>query len=170
VTIAPDFYHGEVATQIEEAKQLRSKIERKTVNKEIVAATDYLVKQEEITQDEIGVLGVSLGTQWAFWLSNNRPQQVAATVAFYGVGSGNFARTRSAYLGHFAENDEWGVTEKKVQKLKEKLEKQGCPVSFYTYPGTAHWFFESDQPNYHPQAASTAWDRTLVFLRESLGV
>ncbi|RMG77016.1 MAG: dienelactone hydrolase family protein, partial [Chloroflexi bacterium] len=71
-------------------------------------------------------------------------------------------------LGHFAENDKWGVTEKKVQKLREKLENQSCTVIFHTYPGTEHWFFEADQPYYNHEAASIAWQRTLDFLEKTL--
>ena len=42
VALAPDLYHGEVAVTIDEAKELRSKVERKVANKEMIGAVDYL--------------------------------------------------------------------------------------------------------------------------------
>ena len=39
---------------------------------------------------------------------------------------------------------------------------------FYVYPGAGHWFVEPDRvEQYHPQAASLAWERTLTFLKDA---
>jgi carboxymethylenebutenolidase len=39
----------------------------------------------------------------------------------------------------------------------------------HIYPGVAHWFVESDRPEYEPAAASLAWERTFEFLNKNLG-
>ena len=42
-------------------------------------------------------------------------------------------------------------------------------ATFYTYSQTEHWFVDSDRPEYNQAAAKLAWDRTLSFLRKTLG-
>jgi carboxymethylenebutenolidase len=40
----------------------------------------------------------------------------------------------------------------------------------YTYAGTGHWFCEPDRTDaYNEAAANLAWERTLAFLKNSLG-
>jgi len=169
VAFAPDLYAGEAAATIEGAQALKQSLDRSVVNKQLKGAVRYLTGQDAAAGDRIGVLGCSLGAHYAYWLSDNCPADVAAVVAFYGVGAGTFSRTRASYLGHYAEKDDWGAGPAKVSKLRDKLVGQGCEVTFHTYPGTRHWFFESDVSDaYQPEAAALAWDRTLTFLRERL--
>jgi carboxymethylenebutenolidase len=86
-------------------------------------------------------------------------------VLFYGTGGGDFSSSKAAYLGHFAENDEY-EPQANVDELEASLKSAGRPVTFHRYSGAGHWFFEPDRPQaYHPAAASLAWDRTLAFLR-----
>jgi carboxymethylenebutenolidase len=64
--------------------------------------------------------------------------------------------------------DEWESTER-VQATEAALRAAGREVTFYTYQGVGHWFFEEDRPDaYDAQAASLAWERTVHFLREHL--
>jgi carboxymethylenebutenolidase len=49
-----------------------------------------------------------------------------------------------------------------------QLRALGARVDYYRYPGTSHWFFEPSWPQYQPEAARTAWERTLAFLNSSL--
>ena len=77
------------------------------------------------------------------------------------------ATSRAAYLGHFAENDEF-EPQSNVDALEESLRRAGRPVTFYRYGGTGHWFFEPDRSQaYNAAAAQLAWDRTLAFLAHS---
>ena len=79
---------------------------------------------------------------------------------------GRQRNSRAAYLGHFAENDQF-EPQSNVDNLEETLRRAGRPVTFNIYSGTGHWFFEADRtPAYNPAAASLAWDRTLAFLMD----
>ena len=52
--------------------------------------------------------------------------------------------------------------------MGEAIRGAGRPVTFHHYPGTGHWFFESDRADaYHEEAAELAWERTLAFLKGS---
>jgi carboxymethylenebutenolidase len=101
------------------------------------------------------------------WLSEQKPKAVAAVVVFYGTGGGSYARARAAFLGHYAEDDEFESLES-VMQLEDRLRAAGRPVEFHIYPGAKHWFFEPDRPEYDPTAAQLAWERTVAFLRENL--
>jgi carboxymethylenebutenolidase len=57
-----------------------------------------------------------------------------------------------------------------IQQAKKAIEEAGGVVTTYDYPGTHHAFFNDDRPEaYAPDAAATAWARTLELLRTRLG-
>lgn len=108
----------------------------------------------------------TLGT--ALDLAAADPEHIRSVVIFYGTGGGDFSNSRAAYLGHFAENDEF-EPQSNVDNLEEALRGAGRPVTFYRYPDTGHWFFEPDRSQaYNQAAASLAWDRTLAFLKSGM--
>jgi carboxymethylenebutenolidase len=110
-----------------------------------------------------------MGGHWALWLSQRPGLPIGATVTFYGARAGDYSASRSAFQGHFADQDEW-VSEAGLKKLRQSLEAAGRPAEFHTYPGTRHWFFESDRKDaFDPNAAELAWERTIRFLRKHAG-
>lgn len=169
VTLAPDLYHGKTATTIDEAKQLRSKMNQKAVITDILSAVEQLDKLPAVTSKSLGVIGFSLGGHWALWLSLEKPEYISAVTVFYGTNNADYSQAKAAYLGHFAELDEW-VASSGVKKLEKSLRAAHRPMTFYTYEGTRHWFFEKDRKDaYNAKAAQLAWKRTLEFLQAQLG-
>ena len=63
----------------------------------------------------IGVLGFSMGGSWAMWLATRAPETVAATTVFYGSQDIDFEASTSAFLGHFAEHDEFVSEDQRVE-------------------------------------------------------
>jgi len=156
VVFAPDLYHGALAATIDEAETLSSKLERDVANQEMVAVVEYLQNHPSISQTALGVVGFSLGAFLALWLAQNRPNDIAAAVLFYGTGDGKYNQAQAAFLGHYAENHPYEPTEV-VRKLENTLRAAGRDVEFHTYPGTGHWFFEQDRPDaYDANAAQLA--------------
>jgi carboxymethylenebutenolidase len=167
VAYAPDLYHGKIAQTVDEAKALRTKLNQQKAFGEILAATETLTSLEAVTGGSLGVIGFSLGARFALELSVARPERIRAVVTFYGTSGLDYAPAQAAYLGHFAETDAW-VAASGVKKLHQTLHAARRPVTFHTYPGTGHWFFESDRPEaYQPEAAQLAWERTVTFLKDS---
>lgn len=164
VALAPDLYHGKIAKTIAEAEVLRDAMDANFPEAAltILAAADQL---RSLTGQPIAALGFSLGGYFALWLSAERPEAVSKAVVFYSTGGSDFSTARAAYLGHFAEIDPYEPLEG-VKALEASLHAAGRPVTFHTYPGTGHWFFEADRPDaYNPAAAQLAWERTLAFLK-----
>jgi carboxymethylenebutenolidase len=167
VVFAPDLYHGATATSIAGAKRLRSRLKQSLVEAEIHQAAEYLQRRNGVQGAGLGVIGFSLGAYFGLGLSIVRPRLVRAVVVFYGTRGGDYAKARAAYLGHFAETDPY-ASASGVKSLERRLRRAGRPVTFHTYEGTGHWFFESDRKEaYDAAAARLAWKRTAEFLEAS---
>ena len=165
IALAPDLYNGAIAGTIPEAEKLSTKLKQETTSKKILQSLKQLQVE---TKQPIGLIGFSLGAYWGLRLLEEKPKAFSATVLFYGTRGGEYAKTKSAFLGHFAENDPYESPES-VKQLERDLRAAGRAVTFYTYPGTGHWFFETDQADaYNAGAAQLAWTRTVEFLRNSL--
>ncbi len=168
VVFAPDLYHGKMAASIEGARRLRSRLKQSLAEAEIHQAARYLQSLKGVQGAGLGVIGFSLGAYFGLGLSIAQPRLVRAVVVFYGTRGGDYAKARAAYLGHFAETDPY-ASASGVRALERALRKAGRPVTFHTYEGTGHWFFESDRKEAHDAAAARlAWRRTAEFLGETL--
>lgn len=164
--LAPDYYNGRIGHTIDETKALQEEVERDldAMGAMIKAAKDHLASLR--TGKPIGILGFSMGTDWAIMTAAKEPD-VAATVLFYGGWSVDFSKMKSKVLGHYAEVDEWFPFDN-AKGMEQKMKAAGVDVTLHFYPKTAHWFMESDRPEYDPAAAKLAWERTYEFLKKNL--
>ena len=168
VALAPDLYgDGAVATTVQEAETQMQAAEGATMRTRAESALDQLLSHPAVIGRQVGVIGFSMGAAWALDLAKRRPE-VAAAVVFYGTMSGDFTTSHAAFLGHFAPGDEWEPDED-VTALETSIKAAGREGEFHRYPGTRHWFFEPDRPEYDAAAAELAWARTIAFLREHVG-
>jgi len=165
VAFAPDLYHGKIADKIPDAVALSNALDANLAKADIADATRFLNKRAGQAKNRLAVVGFSLGAYFALDLSAADPEHIRSVAVFYGTGPADYSRSRAAYLGHFAETDEF-EPQSEVDKLEAALRRAGRPATFHRYPGTGHWFFEPDRTQaFNQAAASLAWDRTLAFLR-----
>lgn len=172
VAFAPDLYHGKVVDTIPDAETQSSALfnDSRQAEAEIATAATFLSRHTGQTGGGLAVIGFSMGANFALDLAVKAPEHIRSVVVFYGTGGGNFSQSQAAFLGHFAENDEF-EPQSEVDALKAALQSAGRPADFHIYPGTGHWFFEPDRTDaFNQEAASLAWDRTLAFLRNSSNV
>jgi carboxymethylenebutenolidase len=162
---APDLRNGEIAATIEAAKELMQKSDDQFIGDTVMTAKDYLLSHAE--GEKIGVIGFSMGAAWALIAASYDPDKIGAAVLFYGIGEADFGKVKSKILGHFSDNDEWEPMEG-VRWLEQSLKEAGVDATLQIYPGVAHWFVETDRPEYDSAAAQLAWDRTFRFLKENL--
>jgi carboxymethylenebutenolidase len=165
VAFAPDLFHGKVADNIADAETLTKAHNTNRAKADIADATKLLLERAGQAGQGLAVIGFSFGAYYALEQSVADPEHIRSVVIFYGTGPVDYSASRAAYLGHFAETDEF-EPQSEVDKLEATLRQAGRPVTFHRYPGTGHWFFEPDRTHaYNQAAASLAWDRTLEFLK-----
>jgi carboxymethylenebutenolidase len=174
VALAPDLYHGRTTTSIEEAQALGEALDQDVERwrGDIAGAMQFLRQHDAIHlaggRSKLAFVGFSLGDAYALDMSVTLADQIAAVVVFYGSYPGlDYRRASAAYLLHFAEDDPFEPAES-VAQMEQELQAAGRPVTVYTYPGTKHWFFEENRPEYDAQAARVAWERTIAFLHQQL--
>ncbi len=168
VAFAPDLYNGKLALTIEEAEILSDELDSMQATSIIRGSVDFLSNHNQVDEDELGVIGFSLGAYFALNLSTEEPDRINAVVIFYGTGSADFKNSKAAYIGHFAETDPYEPAEY-VDHLENELSSSGLEVTFYRYEHVGHWFFESDRPDaYNAETAQLAWDRSIAFLKNNL--
>jgi len=174
VALAPDLYHDKTTASVEEAQALGEALDQDVErwHGDIAGAVQFL-RQHAATQladgrGKLALVGFSLGDAYALDMSVTLADQIAAVVVFYGSFPGlDYRSAKAAYLLHFAEDDPFEPAES-VAQMEQELQAAGRPVTVYTYPGTKHWFFEENRPEYDAQAARLAWERTIAFLHQQL--
>jgi len=165
VAFAPDLNEGRVALTIDEAKQVMSELDSQRKQAIAVAAVDFLRGRSEVRKEPLSLIGFSMGAAWSLVLASERPEDIHKAVLFYGAGEGDFEKVKAEILGHFSDTDEWEEIDY-VRAMEADMRKAGLNTVFHIYPNLPHWFFEDDRPEFDPQAAEVAWERTLEFLRK----
>ncbi|HLY29758.1 MAG TPA: dienelactone hydrolase family protein [Ktedonobacterales bacterium] len=175
VALAPDLYRGKTTANIEEADVLGAALDEKVEQwrGDITGALHFL-RQHGATspvdgRGAFGFVAFSLGGSYALDMSINLAEEIAAVVTFYATYPGlDYHNAQAAYLCHFAEHDPY-VSAESAAELEQALRAAGRPVTVYTYPGTKHWFFDTNRPDaYNAAAATLAWERTIAFLNTQL--
>lgn len=174
LVFAPDLNEGEIAGTIAEAEALmearNSEQSAVTARSAVTFLKDQLAQQgeERFAKTGLGLVGFSMGASWSMVLASEMPEDVRAVVLFYGLEGVDIVPVRASFQGHFAEVDEWTESQW-VDGLEKELSEANLPVEFHRYPGTGHWFFESDRPDaYNEAAAEQAYQRMVAFLRREL--
>ncbi len=174
MALAPDLYHGKTTASVEEAQALGAALDQDVERwRGDIAGAVQVLRQHTATHlahghSKLAFVGFSLGGAYALDMSVNLAQEIAAVVIFYDSYPGlDYRRASAAYLCHYAEDDPFMPAES-VAQMEQELQAAGRPVTVYTYPGTKHWFFEENRPEYDAEAARLAWERTIEFLHQQL--
>ncbi len=174
VALAPDFYHGAATDEPDDAMRLMMGLAMDQAAKDIAGAAAYLSDLEIVEGPGIGAVGYCMGGSLALW-SATVAENVQAAVGFYPAVPWERMNPRwpsyagKAALIHCSEEDGTSAAPG-IQAAVAAIKDAGGDVEVFDYPGTQHAFFNDDRPEvYAPQAAATAWQRTVDFLHERLG-
>jgi carboxymethylenebutenolidase len=173
--LAPDLYHGKTVPNREpdEAAKALMALDLERAAGDLSGAVDFLQAHDAVRGHGLAVVGYCMGGGLALWLATLRPDAVRAVVPFYGIAprdtEPDWSALTAAVEGHFAEHDDMNSPQE-IAALEARLTELGKDVRIFTYPGTAHAFFNDTRPEvFDEDAARQAWVRTLEFLRSKLG-
>lgn len=167
--LAPDFYHGKVTAEPDEAGKLMMALDIDRTAKAARGAAAFLAGQ---TGGRVGVIGFCMGGQLALLAGTVAPEHVGAVVDMYGIHPAvkpDYAKMDAPVLGLFAEHDDF-ITEEVRAGLSAELTAAGVEHDFHVSPGTHHAFTNETNPDvYDRDASQDARRRVLEFFRANLG-
>lgn len=170
VALAPDLYHGETTKSPDSAQKMLMALNIAKVAEEIHAAAQHLLGMQEVTPKKVGTVGFCMGGQLSLYAATEYPDAISACVDFYGVHPKapiDVRKLQVPVLAHFGTEDDL-VKSGTAPALMEKISDAGKFADVYYYDAS-HAFFNDRRPEVYNRAAATlAWERTLLFFRDTL--
>ena len=163
--LAPDINFGELPESEQDALDHLGEASPDRLASLVFTSAKLL--HEKSTQGPIGVVGFGMGGSLGLWASVRLTELVAAAVSFYGSQQIDFAGSRSSYLIHLAEEDEF-ITDDEAAFMEATMGLESLSVEVIRYPKTKHGFCEPDGDTFDSEAFERAWAATLVFLAAQL--
>ncbi len=158
----PDLYDGHIARTEADARQLRAR-RGEPVYKQLRRNLRELSDLGDARDEPPAVIGFSMGGHWAVWLAQHPDPPVAAVVLYYAARAGDFSDATAPVLAHFADTDPF-VSASARRSMERAIIQRGLRYTSHEYPDTGHWFAESAESAFAPDAAGLALDRTASFL------
>lgn len=166
--LAPDLYHGEVASEPDGAGKLMMALNLDQAARDMSGAID--VVRERSGVGNVGAVGYCMGAGLALMLATQRPDAVKAVAPYYGLVSWksvqpDWSALDAKIVGEYAELDE-SFPPDAANEFAEHLRSLGKDVTIHVHDGCRHGFFNDARPEvYNPEHALQAWDRTLELFR-----
>jgi len=169
MVLAVDLYGGKTADSPAGARELMLDVveDPEPANANIRAAYEFLTTAGA---PRIGSLGWCFGGGWSLNTAQLFPNELAATVIYYGQVTADEDRLRPIgvpILGLFGADDT-GITLESVDAFRGSLERLRKEHEIHVYPGVGHAFANPTGRNYNAEAATDAWEKTLEFLGRHL--
>ena len=168
VALAPDLYHGQVATEPDEARKLVMELDMTEAVSEIQRGIDYLQGQEYVAGPKVGVVGFCMGGGLVLQTALAE-EDLGAGVAFYGspLDPSQAGSVNGPIMGHYGAEDS-GIPVDAVEAMDVAFDEAGIENEIYVYDGAPHAFFNETRDSYRPEAATEAWSRTLEWFQKYL--
>jgi carboxymethylenebutenolidase len=172
--LVPDLYRGKLALEANEAEHLMNDLNfGDAASQDIRGAVQYL---KSTGCNKVAVTGFCMGGALTV-LSAGLVPECDGTVVWYGYPPLEYvdaSAIKKPMLAHWALHDDF-FSIAGVDQLEEKLKAAGVTYDFERYDAK-HAFAnpKSDSRGlpplqYNPAAAQLAWDRTMTFLKNTLG-
>jgi len=171
VALAPDLYHGQVATEPDDARKLVMELNMDVALSEIRAAMSYLTDLPVVQPKRICIIGFCMGGRLSLATASTGDSRIGAVAAFYGGGvqpTPEFVRGITApVLAVYGELD-GGIPPEQYNALAAEMDKQAKTFDMVVYPGAEHAFMNDSRPSYNPGAAADAWTRAVQWFTSNV--
>lgn len=167
IAIAPDLYHGHVASEPNEAQKLMMEMEQDVALEEIQNAVNYLIGRDDVAPKKAAVIGFCMGGGLALQMAA-KGQNIAIVAPFYGrpLDAAAAAQVKVPIVGSYGEQDQ-SIQPDAVNAMAEQIRAAGQSVDIKFYPA-GHAFFNDTRDSYNAAAAQDAWQRTLAAFSQAL--
>ncbi len=164
-TLVPDLYRGTVTLEAAEAAHLMGSLDfGDAATQDIRGAVAHLKQQS----DKVGVIGFCMGGALSVLAAVCAPQ-ADAVVSWYGVPPAEAADVSTVAMplqGHFARQDAFFPAQQ-VEGFEARLKEGKVDYELYWYDAN-HAFGNEQGAYYDPDAAKTAWERSMTFFNRHL--
>ncbi|MGI8854557.1 MAG: dienelactone hydrolase family protein [Thermomicrobiales bacterium] len=171
VALAPDFYHGQVVTEPDDARKLVMALNGPIALREIGGALGYLGDLPEVEPKSVGVIGFCAGGRLALAAAATGDERIGAVAAFYGGGvqpTPEFVGgIKAPVLAVYGEDDA-GIPPEQYNGLEAEMDRQEKTFAMVVYPGAGHAFLNDTRPGYNASAAADAWTRAVQWFHTYL--
>lgn len=169
--LAVDLYGGQVAEAPEQAQPLTQAVSQnpQLAQENLRQAYQYLETEQQ--SPTIASLGWCFGGGWSLQTALLYPDQLDATVIYYGgqieTDPDVLSPLQMPILGLFGELDD-NPSPETVRQFEAALQSLGKSPEIYIYEGADHAFANPSGTRYNAEAAEDAWVRTVTFLDRHL--
>src|SRR2546421_1408421 len=173
--LAPNFFiHApepppKDTTDMAALRKAASSVPNEVAIKDMQAALDFF-KTLNSVYPRYASIGFCMGGGFSYQIATHT-KDLAGAVIFYGRTPVELVPQVSCpLLCSFGALDT-GIPPEKLKEFEEALKKAGKQADIKIYEGAKHGFFNDTRPEaYNAEAAADAWQRTLKFFHERLGV
>jgi carboxymethylenebutenolidase len=170
VVLAVDLYHGQVATNPEEAHELMRGLPQDRGVRDLTSAVTWLAARKDVDPSRLGAVGWCMGGTYALLLAVNAPRLKAVAVN-YGApptDKSSLEQIHAAILGNFGGLDR-GITPDDVHAFEAAMQSLGKPVDAKIYADAGHAFENpTNAGGYRPADAADALARIDRFFQQQL--
>ena len=167
-SLAVDLYDGKSADGVREAFQLSTGLSKNedAALANLKEAYDYLT--DELGVEKVGIIGWCLGGKWSLRGSLLLPNEIDATVIYYGSlidDRAKLATLEMPIIGFIGTKDR---LHKQFIQFDEDLKALNKDYSVHVYEGAKHAFANASGMAYEAEAAEDSWEKTVAFLAKHL--
>ncbi len=169
IALAPDLYHGEFATEPDEARKLAMNMNREQAMKDLSGSVAYLKAIPGVAPKKLGCIGFCMGGSLTLALAVASPDIAAAAPFYAGMQppAEQLAKIEAEIFAAFGADDA-GIPLDNVRKFEQALAEHGRSARVKVYDGAPHSFFNDTRPSFRPEAAQDAWEQSLALFRRVL--
>jgi len=165
--LVPDLYRGKLASSADEASHMMSHLNfPDAAEQDIRGAVQHLKK----SSPKVAVAGFCMGGALTIIAAVKVPEMDAGA-CFYGIPPAPVAdpaKIAVPMIYHFANRDDW-CTPEAVNRLQVTVKGSKSTQEFFRYDAQ-HAFMNEARPEvYDAGSAQKAWERTIDFLKKTIG-